>query len=321
MLQAEERARSEAIDWVIRLRDPATADWAGFTAWLEADPANNPAYEAVALADSDMVDLVGVAPPVVASPSSNDNQPISRPRRMLLGWGAAAAALLAGVVAMPLLQRDAGERVVQTAAGERQSVTLDDGTRIDLNGDTRMVLTKQDDRLAQLDRGEATFTVVHDASNPFVVKVGDSRFQDVGTVFNVVRADNITRVEVAQGLVLYNPDKEAVTLKPGQSLHIADGEPVAQVGNVDLAAVASWRDRRLVYRNMPLSGVASDLSRNLGLTVKAAPDIAARPFSGVILLNGNRTEIKTRLAALLDVSVVDAGNASWRLASRGRAGS
>jgi transmembrane sensor len=254
-------------------------------------------------------------------PCSNDNQIVARPRRRLLGWGGAVAALLAGVVAVPMLQQDAGERVVQTAAGQRQSVTLADGTRIDLNGNTRLTIAEQDGRLAKLDRGEATFTVVHDASNPFVVKVGDSRIQDVGTVFNVVRTEDSTRVEVAQGLVLYNPDKEAVRLKPGQSLRVADQEDLALLGEVDPAAVASWRDGRLVYRNVPMSGVASDLSRNLGLAVSAAPDIAARPFTGVIELDGDRHAIKTRLSALLEVNVIDSGNASWRLAARGRGGS
>jgi transmembrane sensor len=321
MLQAEERARGEAIDWLIRLRDPATADWAGFTEWLEADPANNPAYEAVAMADGDIADLVSRAAPAPAPVSSNDNDAPPHSRRRLLGWGAAAAALLAGVIAVPMFQPDASERVVQTAAGQRQSITLPDGTRIDLNGNTRLTLAEKDGRMAQLDRGEATFTVVHDAANPFVVKVGDARLQDVGTVFNVVRAGHSTRVDVAEGSVLYNPEREAVTLKPGQSLRVADQAADAQLDQIDPASVASWRKGRLVYRNMPIAGVADDLSRNLGISVSVSPEIAARPFSGVILLDGSPASIRTRLGALLDVSVANSNDESWRLASRGRAGS
>ena len=41
-------AREQAIDWLIRQRDPAFADWEPFTDWLEADPANNEIYAELA---------------------------------------------------------------------------------------------------------------------------------------------------------------------------------------------------------------------------------------------------------------------------------
>ena len=53
----DNRIETAALDWVIRQRDPAFADWEDFTDWLDADPAHAEAYhEAVAL-DADLAGL------------------------------------------------------------------------------------------------------------------------------------------------------------------------------------------------------------------------------------------------------------------------
>ena len=51
-------ARQQAIDWLIRQRDPSFADWELFTDWLEADPANNDAYAELAARDEAVAERV-----------------------------------------------------------------------------------------------------------------------------------------------------------------------------------------------------------------------------------------------------------------------
>nr|WP_047168363.1 FecR domain-containing protein [Sphingomonas sp. Y57] len=311
MSQIEEARKEEAAAWFIRLRDPATADWEGFTAWLERDPANNDAYEAVALADDDYVSLLGqTAPPQ----PSNDNPPGER-RRLgrVAGWATAAAAVMVAA-AYPLLTSAPATYAIETAAGQRDTIRLDDGTRIDINGDSKVTLRKNDNRFASLDRGEATFTVTHDPKNPFSVQVGDDVIQDVGTVFNIVRGADGMETAVSSGTVVYNPEGEAVRVAAGQVLRLsADGKTVS-VGKVDPAGVATWRQDRLVYDNASLARVAADLSRNLGTPVRISPDIAARPFSGVILLGGDQAVLLPRIGAMLDVTITHEVD-GWRLSS------
>ncbi|WP_204309887.1 FecR family protein, partial [Klebsiella michiganensis] len=71
----------------------------------------------------------------------------------------------------------------RTAAGERREVALTDGSKMILNGDTRVAMI--DARHAELIEGEALFEVRHDAAHPFIVKTGDVTLEDAGTVFNV----------------------------------------------------------------------------------------------------------------------------------------
>lgn len=316
MAQDDANLREEAADWLMRQRDPARADWEAFTDWLEADPAHNAAYEAVALADADFGEML--ADSRGAPIASNDDVPLPgpRPRRLAPLFGAAAA-VAAGFVAYPLLTPMAATYAIETKAGERRLVTLDDGTRIEINGDSRLTLRKGDNRYASLDRGEAAFTVVHDARSPFEVTVGDATLRDVGTIFNVTRTGDAMEAAVAEGAVLYNPDGEAVRLDAGKMIRVSAS--AVSVDAVDPASVGTWRNDRLVYQDVSLARIAVDLSRNLGTRVDVAPELANERFSGVIMLDHDRPRLFARVGALLDVDAVRTGHV-WHLKPRKRAG-
>jgi len=293
----------EAIAWVIRQRDPGFADWESFMLWLEEDPMHAQTYDEMALADQDMILPVAprpLAPPARRAPS----------RRMAMGWGAVAASLVA-VAGYSVLIPAATTYAVETPAGGRESVTLADGSRIDLNGATRVMLDRENPRFAQLDRGEALFTVIHDESRPFIVKTGGATLTDAGTAFNVVRTDDVTEVAVSEGVVIYGKGAEKVTLPVGHSLRAVDGRR-AEAGRTDAGAVAAWRDGRLIYSDAAFATVAGDLSRNLGVPVSAAAGVGDRRFSGVILLEGGADRAVPRAGAVLGVSARREGS-GWVL--------
>jgi len=311
MSQIDDRKKEEAAAWFVRQSDAATADWAGFMAWLEQDPANNHAYEAVALADRDYGELVVDA--ALPQPS-NDNPGDRRRIGRFVGWATAAAAAIAAI-SYPLLTAAPETYAVETPTGQRDSVRLDDGTRIDLNGGSRITLRKGDNRFASLDRGEATFTVTHDERHPFSVRVGDDVVQDVGTVFNIIHEKGMMETAVSSGAVIFNPDGEAVRVNAGQVLRLsADGRSVT-VGTIAPAEVGAWRGGRLIYKDAPLGRVAADLSRSLHKPVRISPDIATRPFSGVIMLGGDEAALLPRIGAMLDVTIAHEAD-GWRLSSR-----
>lgn len=310
MNQQEERIRDEAIGWAVRSRDPGFADWDGFSTWLEADSAHNAAYEAVMLAGEDAAALLSQAAPAPTiarrlPEPANDEPAVARParasRRGLISF-AVAASLLA-VTGYSWMRPDGGAlQTIRTAAGERRTLTLDDGSRIEINGDSTLLTDPARPRFARLETGEAAFIVVHDERHPFVVETGGAVLQDAGTAFNVRRIAGRTDVAVSEGLVIYNPAAEAVRLPPGKRLSVADGRtPV--VGAIAADAVAGWREGRLIYDGASLADVAADLSRNTGHRISAAPAIAGRPFSGVITLEGGDGKLFERLGPLLGVEV------------------
>ncbi len=131
-----------------------------------------------------------------------------------------------------------------------------------------------------LERGEAYFTVRHDAAHPFAVHAGDATFRDVGTAFDVVRRDGATQIAVREGAVLYDPGGAAVRLDGGQAMRIADGSATVQA--VDTSAVGGWRSGRLLYRDAPLADVAAGRRAQHRRARLGRPALAQRRFSGVV---------------------------------------
>lgn len=297
----------QAIGWTIRLKDGSPDDWRAFTAWLEADPAHLAAYDDVSRADDTLGQIPAQPRPVIA-----DQPPAHSPVRSRRGWlvGGGVAAAMAGVLATSLVQAPAAY-ALETRPGEHRTVQLADGSRIDLNGGSRVMLDRKNPRMASLERGEALFTVVHDARRPFKVKVGADVLEDLGTVFAVIHEGTTTEVAVSEGAVLYNPDREAVRIAPGQKLSEEGGDRVL-LAQVDPRTVGAWRTGRLSYSGAPLMRVAADLRRNLGVTVHVDPALSARRFTGLVQLDGGQELLFERLSALLEVQAVRTGN-GWTL--------
>ncbi|QGP80676.1 FecR family protein [Sphingobium sp. CAP-1] len=295
----------EALGWVIRTRDPDFDDWDAFTLWLEADPAHARAYDVLMAADGDLDDYMP-ADPVVMPVAANDAG-MRRPLRWI-GGGAVAAALVAAISIGLATRSDIYS--VTTKAGETRTIALDDGTRVELNGGTTMRFDRNDVRFAALDAGEAAFTVRHDAANPFRVTVGDAVFEDAGTVFNIVHTGGATRIGVSEGKVVYNPDAEAIALPAGRAL--SDDAQGLRVMDVAPAAVASWREGRLVYANAPISEISQDIGRSLGVTLAAMPNVQATRFTGTIRLDRDPARFFAQAAPLMGLTAVRKGN-GWVL--------
>lgn len=306
-------AKEQATAWHVRLLEATPETWMEFTAWLEASPDNALAYDGVALADA----ALGEALPARML-AVNDNAPGWRRhlRRALPLVTAVAAALVAAVVLDPMALRH-DPYSVATARGQSRTVTLDGGTTITLNGDSRVTLDRRNPRVATLMRGEAAFNVVHDAANPFTLTAGDSTLRDVGTVFDVTRDDGRLKVAVAEGAVMFNPAREAVLLNAGTTL-VQGGGGRLTIGQTDPAAVAAWRTGRLVYRDAPVGEVVADVMRATGVHIDVSPDLAQRPFSGVIVVDHDGSQMIERLRALLAVDARPRAG-GWTFTARERA--
>jgi transmembrane sensor len=305
----------QATHWMVALRDPAFDGWDAFTDWLAEDPAHAVAYDRAVALDAEVGSWFEAAPqarvqPLLASP---------RPRGHRWRWagGAIAAALVAVVGGKMVVDRLPAPYAVETVPGARQALAFADGTRIELNGGTRLLLDRHAVRSVTLQRGEAVFHVVHDASDPFTVKVGDTSVVDVGTVFDVQRRADATAVAVAEGAVVYDPDSGNVRMQAGDALEAPDrGDAV--VRKVATDSVGSWRVGRLTYASASLDRIADDLQRNLGERVRVSPSARAQRFTGTLALHGGASRVLPRIAPLLGVRASHSSE-GWMLSSQDRA--
>lgn len=316
----------QAAAWVARLHadDVTESDWLRLEAWLAADDRHVQAYEeaeglwAALGSQREAIRLRLDAGPVDNLVELGARRTTPRTWRP---WALAAAPMAAAVAAGLLLIGPAlDQRAVtyQTAPGETRDVVLKDGTRIAMNGGSRLTVQLTGDvRRVKMDQAQAAFDVAHDSNRPFLIDVGESQVRVIGTAFDIRRDETTTRVSVSRGLVqvsdLQTPSR-AVRLTVGQSVARDDATDTAVVSSVDPATADGWRQGRLTYQDRPLAEVATDLGRAFGTPVVVSAGAADLRFTGVLELDDERRVI-ARLEAFLPVTATRA-NGQVRLDRR-----
>lgn len=323
-----EQAMAQASAWIARLGgDVSGEDGVEFDAWLEAAPEHRAAYRRAVvlmqafdaragdvLAHLDNLPDQAPARPLAAQRVPIAPIPIAARRRGGSAWrwaapagGLALAAAVAAAVLPTYVVAPAAVATYATQRGEHRHLTLADGSVVDLDAGTKLTvsISKKERRLT-LTEGQAIFDVAHDPSRPFVVAAGDRLVRDIGTQFDVKREPGQLTVTVARGRVAVEPaaaSGRAIELGPGQRLAL-DDSGVGQLTSVDPAETFSWRERRLVYRNVPLSDVVADLNRQfVEQTTLADPELGKTPITGVIVLDNQRA-VMSRLALMLPIKAV-----------------
>lgn len=218
------------------------------------------------------------------------------PRRWSRGWyiplAAAASLAILAVPGWQMLNAPATE-AYSTAVGGFQRLPLADGSRVDMNTNTRLdVALARKERHVTLDRGEAFFNVAHDRSRPFVVEAGDFRVTAVGTAFSVRRDGERVTVAVTEGRVRIDR-AEGTGAEP--MLFVSAGQRITAAPTVPIAVQAiapavleqdlSWRDGMLTFEEVPLRDVAAEFNRYNSRQLEVDPTVADVRISGTFRTN------------------------------------
>jgi transmembrane sensor len=200
-----------------------------------------------------------------------------------------AAALVVVMIGAALIWRNRdttpGGGEVQryaTGVGSRRSITLEDGSVVQLGPESWIDVRNDYGRAERAVRmqGEAYFEVKHDAAHPFVVRTAAAEVRDLGTAFTV-RTLGVTgaRVAVTEGSV----ELSTASGKGEQVLRAGDRGEVTAEGAVTVErGVATeddvaWTRGRLVFRDATVPEVADALERWYGITlVVRDPELANR---------------------------------------------
>ncbi|MED5543971.1 FecR family protein [Novosphingobium decolorationis] len=257
-------------------------------AWRAADPRHERTWQELSRTWGDIAALEGLAdlapPPEAEADGAPMHSSLTRFGRHPMAWAAMAAVLFA-VVAISLLLRPLAPERYETRLAETRLITLPDGSQVTLAPASTLEVRFADaQRRVALTRGEAFFEVVHDASRPFTVEAGQSRVRVLGTKFDVNFTDQSVRVAVLQGKVeVAHPGGDgaplrATRLRAGERTEVqfaaAAAAPAAPGPSREMSAGASrpappspapspgaWREGRLVYDNVRLADLVSDVNR------------------------------------------------------------
>ncbi|WP_437920638.1 FecR family protein [Sphingobacterium sp. LRF_L2] len=162
------------------------------------------------------------------------------------------------------------ERVLKEAAhDERKMLQLSDGTKIWLNGSSKLEypphFVKGTPREVTL-IGEAFFEVSKAADWPFIVNTGKLRTTVLGTAFNIKAYPEMANVmvSVSHGKVQVSQGQQILaTLLKNQELRVPVADNPKVVAPVQLAEknTGSWKEGYLDYEAETIGSVMADLRR------------------------------------------------------------
>lgn len=281
----------EALRWLVVLRDPSAdeADRRAFERWRAADPAHEAAWRR-AQAVWQRADIL--------APHLRERRPVRPPSGRRLWLRAAAVGAVAIPAGVLLVRSDLLSDLLadfRTAAGERRTFALADGSTVELSGASALsVEFDTRSRRLRLIEGEAFFDVAREPARPFIVEAGGGRTHALGTAFDVKLGDGSVVVAVSA-------HKVAVSIHGGTPMIVEQGQAIRYTADriepaqaADLRAVEAWRRDRLVFQDAPLGEVIADLQRCRG--------------GRILLTDGRLRDLK--VTAVFDTRQVDAALAT-----------
>jgi transmembrane sensor len=284
------RACIEAATWAVKLHGPErdSAMESGWRDWLAEHPDHPIAWENA----SDAWNMTHELPVEVVLPAV-------RLRRDILsrsGWARAlvtvgACAAVAAVALVWHLFVDRSE--VATGVGEQRAINLPDGTRIEINTNSR--LSPQFDpqeRRVVLESGEAHFSVAHE-KRPFVVVAGAHKVIALGTSFMVRRGDltddtlTVTLIDgrvavapvTATDILPAEPLPQVTVLSAGQRLRMHRTAPPV-VDTPPMERATGWMRGQVIFDHTALADAAAEMNRYSSLRIAIAPSAAGFRVGG-----------------------------------------
>lgn len=280
---------SQASAWLAR-RDrgftPAEQD--AYLEWLRADSRHGAAVTRIEAAWNSL-DQLSEWRPAHSSRPNPDLLAVPRRKRWAV-WGSAVA--MAAAFAVMLVVAGPFFDSAPTARAVRHSEvrTLADGSVVELNRDAEIAVDFSDtERVINLLRGEAHFTVAKNPARPFIVTAGGVRVRAVGTVFNVRMAGEAVDVLVTEGKVRIDPPKpaevdlvvNAAMLHAGERTVVSASQPtpvppaVVAASEREIEEALSWQGLRIEFNDTPLADAIAEFNRHSGTRFEIADDAIA----------------------------------------------
>lgn len=280
----------QAALWAARLDGSvlSAADRTALDAWLAAHPAHRAALSTYCQFSADLEQQLPLIEGIKKEPVEIPTGPttvqsrswLRRPLMAGVALSAAAAVALFFWSGRPHTQFES----IATPVAQRSTLTLVDGTRVELNAQTSIAV-ELDGRVrrVRLAAGEAFFIVAKDASRPFTVETPAGAVRVTGTQFNV-RTEPAAPFEVTvlEGSVLARAAANGGTVPP-VNLTAGDrltGGAISHLSATALDNALAWRTGQLVFVDTPLDEALARFARYHGRGITATRDAAGKRIGG-----------------------------------------
>jgi transmembrane sensor len=213
------------------------------------------------------------------------------------------------------------QKQFSTVNGQVASLTLADGTKVWLNGGSKLIYPEafRGDKREITLTGEAFLEVAHNATKAFIVHTGNIRTQVLGTSFNVkaYTEDSFVKVDVVTGKVgVIASLAPTVFLTPAQEVAVdKKSHNAITTKGIDVAVLSGWKDGDFIVKNMPLPEVLNAVKHRFNVVIKADANLTkcfiSANFTNVSLQN------VMRIIAKLVKGKVTADGENYQLKGKG----
>lgn len=164
--------------------------------------------------------------------------------------------------------------------GEKQELTLPDGSRVNINAGSILLYPKEfkgKTRSVYL-TGEANFSVEKDKKHPFIVNTSYLKVQALGTKFNVqayTEDDKITAT-LENGAIKIDKiieDGNSFILSPNEQLEYNYRTGVFEKREINAANYSGWTQGELNFINQPLKEILATLQREYAVQFIVNPHL------------------------------------------------
>lgn len=278
-----ERLLKQALQWFFLLQSENCTDEnkQKFNRWYYKSEANQEAYAHAEYLWSDLNQLKKTT----GIPGLEEARRPRSKRRAVRALGMAALMLVSSaLISVGWMEHIAKTVTYTTQLGEKRTITLSDGSTIDLNTATRLhAKISLLQRNITLDTGEAIFDVQHERVRSFSVQTDQLTIRDIGTRFSVRLQNDNVLVAVLQGAVEINGER----LDEGFQRWYQSGLGLSYQQSTDIAQIEAWKQGRLIFRQASVKEVVTELERYHPVRfVFAEPSIALETLSGTFDSDG-----------------------------------
>lgn len=178
---------------------------------------------------------------------------------------------------------------VHADSGKSSDVVLPDGTKVELNSQSRIVYNN-DNQLSQRRVnliGEAHFKVTKNLKKPFIVSTEFFDVEVLGTTFNVktYKSDDVQVVSLLEGKVKLTTrqsgNNASIYLTPNQKAIYNKKTSELSVKTTDNSNETAWMKGVLAFHSEPLHHIKLELERKYDVHIQMdCPSIENDPFTG-----------------------------------------
>ena len=325
---------AEAADWIARLdRGGLSEDeHLALREWVARSPKNFALLNRFAAIWKDLDGLADMLeetePPVTANSGKR------KLRRLTLLPGAAITVVIIAVVIGVFFVHNDYFRSVSpegqpaqvsylTAIGEQRTVTLQDGSRTQLNTDTVINVDFDDQyRRVHLVRGEALFEITPKVSWPFLVYAGTNVIHVISTAFVVKMVKEQVEVTIKEGRVELKSFHGGTRNEGNQNMSLfSTVVNTSQTAIVDrrkhvlkhntkeeIERKLAWREGLIIFSGEPLNRVVEEISRYIPVKfVITDPELNGVRIGGIFRI-GDTAAMLDILETGFDVNISRSGN-------------